>query len=221
MWNFEAGGMTRRNLCGGLLALAAPTAARAATAGRPRVVTVLGDSITAGYGLPFAQSLPVQLEAELNRRGANVRVRGAGVSGDTTAGGLGRVDFSVQKDSDLCIVALGGNDLLRALAPATTQRNLTAIIRKLKARRIPVLLVGLKPPPLVEPSYVRQFDAIFPAVARTEHVPLYPDLLAGVALNRQLNQGDGIHPNAQGVKVIAARLAPVVQGALGRARAAA
>ena len=193
---------TRRLL---LAALFVGAATPGWTAAR-RVVTILGDSITAGYGLAAAQALPARLEAALARIGASVRVRGAGVSGDTTAGGLARLDFSVQTDTDLCVVALGGNDLLQGLDPATTKANLVRIVRRLKARRIAVVLAGLTAPEAIGRAYARDFDAVFAAVAKAQGVTLYPDLLAGVARNPRFNQRDGIHPNAAGAAVIAGRL---------------
>jgi acyl-CoA thioesterase-1 len=179
---------------------------------RKKVVTILGDSITAGLGLPAAAALPAQLGLALARLGTPVVVRGAGVSGDTTEDGLGRLNFSVQADTDVCLVALGGNDLLEGVDPGTTKSNLTAIVQRLKARRMGVVLAGLTAPRAVGASYARDFGAVFPAVARTEHVPLYPDLLARVGPT--LRQGDGIHPNATGVKIIATGLAPIVARAL-------
>ena len=179
-----------------------------------RVVTVLGDSITAGLGLPSSAALPVQLQAQLRKLGANVVVRGAGVSGDTTAGGLARVDFSVQKDTDVCIVALGGNDLLMGLDPKRTKANLDKIVARLRARKITVVVAGLQPPPVIGRAYAREFQAVFPAVAKAHGALLYPNLLAGVAQVARLNQSDGFHPNAQGVVVIAQGLAPVVARAL-------
>jgi acyl-CoA thioesterase-1 len=206
----------RRALLAGLAAtIALPAAAAPARAGaRRRVVTILGDSITAGLGLPAAQALPAQLAAALARLGAAVLVRGAGVSGDTTAGGLARADFSVQGDTDVCVVALGGNDLLQGLDPTSTAANLDGIVRRLQARRIGVVLAGLTAPPAVGAGYVRDFEAVFSTVARRHGVALYPDLLAGVGQNPALHQRDGIHPNAAGVVIIAARLAPVVARAL-------
>ena len=115
-----------------------------------RVITILGDSITAGYGLPASAALPVQLQAQLRKLGSNALVRGAGVSGDTTAGGLARVDFSVQRDTDVCLVALGGNDLLQGIDPKRTQANLDKIVARLKARKIGVVLAGLAPPPVID-----------------------------------------------------------------------
>src|SRR5580698_9855985 len=173
----------------GLLFAATAAFATPAFAARKKVVTILGDSITAGLGLPAAAALPAQLELALARLGAPVVVRGAGVSGDTTEDGLGRLNFSVQADTDVCLVALGGNDLLQGLDPKTTKANLTAIVQKLKARRMGIVLAGMTAPRAVGAGYAREFSAVFPAVARSEHVPLYPDLLAGVG--PPLRQGDG------------------------------
>ncbi|CAN5253185.1 hypothetical protein BH10PSE1_BH10PSE1_22640 [soil metagenome] len=178
-----------------------------------RVVTMLGDSITAGYGLAAADALPAQLETRLKAMGVPVRVRAAGVSGDTSAGGLARVDFSVENDTDLCIVALGGNDMLQGVDPATVRANLQAIIDRLNARHIPVLLAGMKAPPQYG-RYAAEFDKVFADLAREDDIVAYPFLLNGVALDRRLNQADGIHPNPAGVKIIAAGLAPVVAQAL-------
>jgi acyl-CoA thioesterase-1 len=194
----------RRSLLGALTAMAAAPA----FAARPKTVTILGDSITAGLGLPAAQALPAQLAAALARLGTPAVVRGAGVSGDTSADGLARLDFSVRPDTDVCVVALGGNDLLQGIDPRSTRASLDAIVRRLTARRIGVVLAGLTVPPAVGASYARDFAAIFPALAKTDHVALYPDLLAGVG--PALRQGDGLHPNPAGVRVIAAGLAPVV-----------
>jgi acyl-CoA thioesterase-1 len=181
-------------------------------------VTLLGDSITAGYGLRAGAALPARLQAALARLGMAARVRGAGVSGDTTADGLARVDFSVQADTAVCVVALGGNDLLQGLDPRATRANLETIVRRLKARRISVVVAGLAAPRAIGADYARDFDAVFPAVARNTGAVLYPDLLAGVARIPSLNQADGIHPNPAGVDIIAARLAPVVAQILRRIR---
>ena len=197
-----------------LIALPLLVAAGPALAARPKVVTVLGDSITAGYGLPAAAALPAQLQLTLRKLGVEAVVRAAGVSGDTTAGGLSRVDFSVRKDTDLAIVALGANDLLQGQDPKRTRANLDGIVRKLQARRIGVVLTGIAAPVEIGGGYARDFNAVFPAVARAHRVPLYPNLLDGVARQRALNQPDGIHPNARGAQIIAARLAPVVAKAL-------
>jgi len=189
----------------------APIPAQAATGGS--IITMLGDSITAGYGLPAADALPAQLEADLAALGHPARVRAAGVSGDTAADGLARLDFSVQDDTDLCIVALGGNDMLQGIEPAATKANLRQIVQRLKARRIPVLLVGMRAPPQYG-RYATEFDGLFADLAKAEGVDLYPFLLDGVALDARYNQADSIHPNPAGVKIIAAKLAPVVAGKL-------
>ncbi|WP_414694656.1 arylesterase [Phenylobacterium sp.] len=206
---------SRRALLAWPLILAAGPAMAAA---RTKVITVLGDSITAGYGLPARAALPYQLQVALTRLGAPAQVRAAGVSGDTTAGGLARVDFSVRKDTDLVIVALGANDLLQGQDPRRTRANLDGIVKKLKARKIGVVLTGVMAPVEVGGGYARDFNAVFPAVARAHGVPLYANLLDGVARQPSLNQPDGIHPNARGAAIIAARLAPVVAKALATRR---
>ena len=186
---------------------AAPTAALAA---RGKVVTLLGDSITAGLGLPGRDALPNQLHLALERLGVPNIVRGAGVSGDTTAGGAARMDFSVRPDTSVVVVALGANDLLQGLDTRTTRANLQRILNRLKQRNMGVVLAGLRAPPELGRSYARDFDAVFSDLARARGVALYPDLLAGVMRNRALIQSDGLHPNAKGVAIIARGLAPVV-----------
>lgn len=198
--------LTRRALLGAAAA-ALPMRALAA---RGQVVTILGDSITAGLGLPGRDALPNQLHLALEKLGVPNIVRGAGVSGDTTAGGLARLNFSVRPDSSVVVVALGGNDLLQGLDPKATRANLDRIIQDLKARHKGVVLAGVSAPMEIGRDYARSFNAVFPSLARRHGVALYPDLLAGVARNPALNQGDGLHPNAKGVQIIAARLAPVV-----------
>ena len=211
------GPFTRRAF-GGLLLGAAAAPALAAPPPRPRIVTMLGDSITAGYGLPARDALPARLEARLATTTPGVRVRGAGVSGDTSAGGLARVNFSVQNDTSLCIVALGGNDLLQGWDPKVIRSNLNGILNKLEARRIPVMLAGIAIPSALGRSYARDVAAVYADLAAKHRAPLYPNLLAGVGGDRRLNQRDGIHPNAAGVNIIAARLAPVVARALASRR---
>ena len=190
----------------------------AIAAARPKIITMLGDSITAGYGLPVAAALPNQLHLALAKLGVANVVRAAGVSGDTTAGALARVDFSVQKDTDLAIVALGGNDLLQGQDARRTQANLEAIVKKLQARRIAVLIAGIQAPVEVGGGYARDFNAAFTGVGKARGVPVYPDLISGVGRTSTLKQSDGIHPNAKGVLIIAARLAPVVAKALAAGR---
>lgn len=203
-----------RRACLAAFASASVAPSVALASPRGRVITVLGDSITAGHGLAAVDALPAQLSAALTRIGAGAQVRGAGVSGDTTADALARVDFSVQADSDLVLVELGGNDLLQGVEPAVVKANLTAIVRRLKARRMEVVIAGMRAPPAIGRDYALAFDAVFPRVAKAENVRLYPYLLAGVAGVAGLNQGDGIHPNPAGVKIIAHQLAPVLARAL-------
>ena len=195
-----------------LLLLAGLAVAGPAIAATPSVVTILGDSITAGFGLPAAQAFPARLQDRLSQGGAHVLIRAAGVSGDTSAGGLARVDFSVQSDTRLCLVALGGNDLLQGVDPKLTAANLDAIITRLQKRHIQVILAGLKPPPAIGRAYAQEFTALYGRLAKAHRLTLYPDLLAGVG--PALRQRDGLHPNAQGAQVIAAGLAPVVLAAL-------
>jgi acyl-CoA thioesterase-1 len=202
---------TRRSLLAALIFAAAP-AARAAPA-RP-VVTLLGDSITAGLGLAAKDALPARLQADLAGQGVAAEVRAAGVSGDTTAGGLARVDFSVQPDTRLCVVELGANDYLQSVDPRDICANLTALVRRLKARGIGVVLVAGRAPAASSGSYGRAFNAVFPEVARATGAVLAPDFLVGVSDNPALKQADGLHPDAAGVRLIAQRLAPVVARAL-------
>ncbi len=201
---------SRRDLIAGTLAGALAALPFAARAAHGKVVTMLGDSITAGYGLPQKDSLPIQLQAALTALGADAFVRGAGISGDTTAGGAGRVDFSVRADTRVVVVALGGNDLLQGLDPKTTYANLEHIITRLKARHMGVVLAGIHAPTEVGRGYAQDFDAVYPALAKKYDIALYPNLLAGVQRNPDLIQGDGIHPNAKGVLIIAKGLAPLV-----------
>ena len=201
-----------------LAAAAPPPPAHAAQPDGTRVVTMLGDSLTAGLGLSAQDAIPARLQAELQRQGLKVVVRAAGVSGDTSADGLARAGFSVKPDTDLCIVALGGNDLLQGIDPKVMKANLAAILQALKARHVRALLVGIKAPRTIGEGYARDFDAVFPAVAKAAGAPVYPDLLGPVGQDRRLNQGDGIHPNAEGAKAVAARLAPAVAAALRSSR---
>jgi acyl-CoA thioesterase-1 len=203
-------GISRRALlAAGLAALPSSALAK-----RGQVVTILGDSITAGYGLPQKDSLPIQLQAALKKRGVDAIVRGAGISGDTTADGAGRIDFSVRPDTAVVIVALGGNDLLQGLDPKATYANLDRIVSRLKERHMGVIVAGMHAPPEIGRGYAKDFDAVFPAVAKTHGVTLYPDLLAGVGRDPALHQSDAIHPNAKGVAIMAAKLAPVVKKVL-------
>jgi len=184
-----------------------------------KLVVAFGDSLSAGYGLKPAESFPVQLEAALRRGGTPVRVHNAGVSGDTTAQGRARLGFvlrSLKAKPDLVILQLGGNDMLRAIDPAQTEANLSAILADLKKRGIPVLLAGMLAAPNMGKAYQTRFDAVYPKLARQYSVKLYPFFLSGVTANRALLLKDGLHPTGKGVSVVVAGILPQVKRALGR-----
>lgn len=171
---------------------------------------VLGDSLSAGYGLPSADSFPSQLEKALQAAGYNVRVINAGVSGDTTAGGLARLDWAMADQPDLVIVELGANDALRGLDTETTRKNLDEILGRILQGGAQVLFAGMQAPRNMGESYVVSFDKVFPDLAKKHNVAFYPFFLEGVALNPDLNQPDGIHPNASGVQVIVKNILSLV-----------
>jgi acyl-CoA thioesterase-1 len=196
-----------------LLALAPSRAAE------PVKIVALGDSLTAGYGLPGAEAFPTKLQAVLNAKGIAVTVANAGVSGDTASGGLERLDWSVPADAGAVIVELGANDALRGLDPKLTEKALDAILTKLAARHLPVLLAGMKAPPNMGADYAKAFDAIYPALAAKHAVIFYPFFLDGVAADAKLNQDDGMHPNAAGVDIIVARMLPKVEELVAKAQA--
>jgi acyl-CoA thioesterase-1 len=203
----------------GILATAALAVAFAGAqaAGRVPVILDFGDSLTAGYGLPAGQAFPARLEAWLRQQGIEARVVNAGVSGDTTAGGLARLDWALADKPDLVILALGANDALRGIEPATVRENLDKMIGKIEASGAKVLLLGMLAPPNWGEEYRHAFDQIFPELARIHHLPLYPFFLEGVAMKPELNQPDGLHPNERGVAVLVDRIAPVVARLLGSA----
>lgn len=187
----------------------------AAAAAKPPLILVLGDSLTAGYGLAAADSFPVRLEAALARAGLAARVVNGGVSGDTTAGGLRRVDWLMVQKPDLVIVEFGGNDGIRGLDPRETGRNLDGIIARVRRHGARVLLTGMLAPPNLGREYGAAFDAVFPRLAKKHKVAFYPFFLDGVVAKPSLNLSDGIHPNAKGVSVIVERILPYVRQALG------
>ncbi|HTT82279.1 MAG TPA: arylesterase [Rhizomicrobium sp.] len=201
-------GRFKRMLGAGLL-LAALSGPGFATA--PVKLLMFGTSLTQGLGLPPGTELPAVLQARLAAAGIPAKVINAGVSGDTSADGLTRIDWSLADRPDAAIVELGSNDALRGLDPGETEKNIAAILAKLKAAHVPVLLLGMKAPRNLGAQYDAAFDAIYPRLAREYHDMLYPFVLEGVALNPRLNQADGIHPNPAGVRVIAAHLFPYVQ----------
>ena len=173
-----------------------------------RVIAALGDSLTAGLGVAPDEAYPALLEARLKREGYDYRVINAGVSGDTSSGGLRRLDWLLRQQPEILIVALGANDGLRGQPVAMLRDNLTAIVQKARAAGARVLLVGMRMPPNYGAAYTRDFAAVFPDVARKTNVPLVPFLLEGVAAEVRLNQGDGIHPNVEGQRMIAEHLWP-------------
>lgn len=169
-----------------------------------------GDSLVAGYGLAERESFTVQLEAALLSNGVDIQVINGGVSGDTSAGGLARLDWALGDRPDLVLLELGANDGLRGIDPAATKENLADILRELQAREIPILLAGMYAPPNLGEDYGERFDAIYPALADEFDIPLYPFFLEGVATDPELNQQDGMHPNAQGVARIVEQIVPYI-----------
>ena len=191
---------------------AAPLAAQASVR-----ILVLGDSLTAGYGLDAKDAFPARLQAALRDRNRDVVVLNGGVSGDTSAGGRARLGWALADKPDAVIVELGANDGLRGLDPKATFGNLDAIISEVRAAGLPLLLTGMLAPPNLGREYAEEFNAVFPKLAKKHDVPLYPFFLQGVAAEPELNQQDGIHPNAKGVEVIVGRILPFVLDLMQRA----
>lgn len=177
----------------------------------PLKLLALGDSLTAGYGLHPDDSFPAQLQAALRARGHHVEVLNGGVSGDTTSGGLARLDWALGDNPDAVLIELGANDGLRAVDPTVTRANLEKIITMLQSKGLPLLLAGMLAPPNLGPDYENAFNAIYPELAEQYQVPLYPFFLDGVAAKPELNQADGIHPSPAGVAVIVERILPHVE----------
>lgn len=185
----------------------------------PVRIVAFGDSLTAGYQLQPGQAFPVRLETALKKRGHNVEVLNAGVSGDTTAAGLERFDWAVPDGTDAVILELGANDALRGQDPKQACANLEKIIGRLKARNMDVLLAGMNAPRNWGPEYAASFDAIYPDLAAKHGILLYPFFLDGIALDRTLNLGDGMHPNPKGVDIIVERIMPKVEELIARVSA--
>jgi acyl-CoA thioesterase-1 len=202
----------------GLALVTAGTAFAQAPAGpgtKPIKMVVLGDSLSAGLGLPASSAFPARLQKSLKLNGIPVDMINAGVSGDTSSGGRDRLDWSVPEGTDAVIVELGANDALRGTDPAVTRKALSDILTRLKARKIAVLLCGMIAPPNYGTDYSARFNAIYPDLAKSFGVPLYPFFLQGVAGDAKLNQADGMHPTAEGVDVIAKNILPTVEAFLG------
>jgi acyl-CoA thioesterase-1 len=187
-----------------LLATAGPAGAHVP------VILAFGDSLFAGYGLPAKESFPSQLEARLKRQGITAKMLNGGVSGDTTADGVARLGWALADKPDFVLLELGANDMLRCIDPAAVRANLDTMIRRFRASGAKVLLLGMRATPDCGPDYQRRFDRLYPELAQRDHVPLYPFFLQGVAMKPQLNQPDMKHPNARGVAVLVARIAPWV-----------
>jgi acyl-CoA thioesterase I len=200
----------------GLMTMAAGFAQTPAVAAeKPIKMVVLGDSLSAGLGLPGSAAFPEQLEKALKAKGMDVEISNAGVSGDTSSGGRDRLDWSVPSGTDAVIVELGANDALQGMDPKITRAALSDILTKLKARNIAVMLCGMLAPPNNGADYAAQFNAIYPDLAKSFGVPLYPFFLDGVAADLKLNQADGMHPTAEGVAIIVKNMLPTVEAFLG------
>jgi acyl-CoA thioesterase-1 len=188
----------------------------AAPDSRPLKLVAFGDSLTAGYRLPADAAFPAVLERALKSRGRAVAIANAGVSGDTTTGGLDRLDWSIPDDTSGVILELGANDMLRGTDPAVTRKALDAMIARLKARGIPVLLAGMRAPPNLGPDYVARFDAIYPDLAKRYDLVLYPFFVESIVGDRSAHLEDGLHPNVKGVESIVAGILPTVETFLDR-----
>jgi acyl-CoA thioesterase I len=201
----------------GTVVMAGTAFAQSPAAGdaKPIKMVVLGDSLSAGLGLPGSSAFPVRLQKALKDKGIAVDMINAGVSGDTSSGGRDRLDWSVPQGTEAVIVELGANDALRGIDPKVTRSALSDILTQLKARKIAVLLCGMLAPPNYGDDYSARFNAIYPDLAKSFGVPLYPFFLEGVATDARLNQADGMHPTAEGVDVIVKNMLPTVQAFLG------
>lgn len=198
--------------------LAAPSLAAPPTLRRP-LILAFGDSLTAGYGLDRGLGFAPQLQATLRRHGIAASVTDGGVSGDTSQAGLARLGWTLDglgRKPDLVIVELGANDMLRGLDPTLTRTNLDAILKELERRRIKVVLAGMRAAPNLDPAYIASFERVYPDLARRHGATLYPFFLDGVAGQRALVQGDGMHPTFAGIKTIVTRITPTIERALGR-----
>lgn len=189
--------------------------AAAPVPGKPVKMVVLGDSLSAGLGLAANAAFPIRLQKSLESKGIKVDIINAGVSGDTTSSGRDRLDWSVPEGTEAVILELGANDALRGTDPNVTRAALSDILTRLKARKIAVLLCGMVAPPNYGSDYAARFNAIYPELAKTFGVPLYPFFLDGVAAEKKLNQADGIHPTAEGVDIIVKNILPTVEAFLG------
>jgi acyl-CoA thioesterase I len=198
----------------------APVGSAALASDGPLRIVAFGDSLTAGYGLPADAAFPSRLEKALAEKGIATEIANAGVSGDTTSGGLARLDWSIPDGTEAVILEVGANDALRGVDPKLTRNALEAMLERLKARHIPVLLAGMLAPRNMGRDYEAAFDAIYPDLAKKYGAILYPFFLDGVAADPTLNQRDGMHPTAAGVDVIVKRILPAVEQLVAAAKAA-
>lgn len=201
------------------LALSVQAVALDATTAAPIRIVAFGDSLTAGYRLKPSEAFPVQLAAALKAKGHNVEVSNAGVSGDTTAAGLARLDWSVPAGTEAVILELGANDALRGIPPKVTRNNLDSILKTLRERKIEVLIAGMKAPKNLGDDYEKQFEPIFVDLAEDYGALRYPFFLDGVVLDAKLNLDDGMHPTGAGVGVIVSRILPTVEQLIARVHA--
>ena len=190
---------------------------RPAWADQPIKLLAFGDSLTAGYGLSEADGFTAQLAAAFQKMGRQVQVINGGVSGDTTSGGLARLDWALADQPQVMLLELGGNDMLRGLPPQTTAANLEQMIAKAQQAGVTILLIGMRAAPNLGADYQSRFDALYPALAKQHGLLFYPFMLDGVAANPDLLQSDGIHPNPKGVAVIVSRMMPSILQALDKA----
>src|SRR4029078_8142321 len=197
------------------LGLTVAGAALAAGQSNPVKMVVLGDSLSAGFGLPASDAFPAKLQKALRAKGIHVDMTNAGVSGDTASGGRDRLDWSVPEGTQAVIVGIGANEAWRGTDPSITRTALTDILKRLKARGIAVLLCGMLAPPNYGRKYAARFNAIYPELASSFDVPLYRFFLEGVAADEKLNQPDGLHPTPEGVDVIVKNILPTVEAFLG------
>ncbi len=204
----------KRHLVATLALLAAALALPAAASAEPLRIVGFGDSLMAGYGLSPGESFPEKLQEALRAKGHDVVIDNAGVSGDTTSGGVSRLDWSVPDGTDLVILELGANDMLRGIAPEITERNLTTMIERLLSRNIRVLLAGMRASPSLGADFQGKFDAIYPGLAAKFGINLYPFFLDGVAAQRDALLDDGMHPNASGVDTMVERFLPTMEAEL-------
>ncbi|MES2294692.1 MAG: arylesterase [Pseudomonadota bacterium] len=202
------------------VSLLASSASFGSAEARPIKILAMGTSLTQGYGLPPGTEFTTQLQAALKAQGIDAEIVNAGVSGDTSSGGLSRLDWSLADHPDAAILELGSNDMLRGVPPKVTEKNLRAILSTLQKDHVPVLFTGMHAQRNLGPDYVAEFDAIYPRLAKEYPVIFYPFILDGVALNPKLNQADGLHPNPAGVKIIVARILPDVKKLIAEASAA-